>query len=444
MPYTFKLNDIIPEKVNDHCSNQIFQDCFIGNTTKTQSAIPQNTFFIPKPNKTKYETIDSSVLDPTQKYHCANYGNGLIGSICDAYKHHHRLVLRPDDFWITILIQLSHYINDNSEELRHIFVEHKSQKDIHVDGCNMQDITAQFHQIIKDNLVDKSLMEWMVPKFTTSTTNDIIANHIAIMATVQNYYSCNYSLYSCGIPEITLEGTEEDWIKLRNQLDKLPLFDLLDSSLMTKWNKMLIPIVDELVNTIQQKPNHKFWNSCCQYVHQSCQPTLLCGWVTAFTVFDNKGKWKNLEEDNDVFDDWNWNYIITEYPNPINPVSPWMMTTIEPDLNRRPMEIGDEIIIPINNSTYNHHSNKIMIGLKGYPTYSDITGSVTQSVCEVPVIFHDGFRKVERIFVAGQLFVDVKNDDQIRPRTDWIVLEESKSTSISTLEQIKSYLGNLI
>jgi hypothetical protein len=30
----------------------------------------------------------------------------------------------------------------------------------------------------------------------------------------------------------------------------------------------------------------------------------------------------------------------SEYPNPQVPVSPWMQTTIEPDLNRRPMEIG--------------------------------------------------------------------------------------------------------
>lgn len=30
----------------------------------------------------------------------------------------------------------------------------------------------------------------------------------------------------------------------------------------------------------------------------------------------------------------------SEYPNPQVPVSPWMQTTIEPDLNRRPLEIG--------------------------------------------------------------------------------------------------------
>lgn len=30
----------------------------------------------------------------------------------------------------------------------------------------------------------------------------------------------------------------------------------------------------------------------------------------------------------------------SEYPNPQVPVSPWMQTTIEPDINRRPLEIG--------------------------------------------------------------------------------------------------------
>lgn len=33
--------------------------------------------------------------------------------------------------------------------------------------------------------------------------------------------------------------------------------------------------------------------------------------------------------------------IRSEYPNPQVPVSPWMQTTIEPDLNRRALEIGN-------------------------------------------------------------------------------------------------------
>lgn len=49
--------------------------------------------------------------------------NGLIlttflSSAVKAYSYHHHLVLRPEDVWFSILVQLNVYINEHAEELR--------------------------------------------------------------------------------------------------------------------------------------------------------------------------------------------------------------------------------------------------------------------------------------------------------------------------------------
>jgi len=41
-----------------------------------------------------------------------------------AYTYHHRLILRPEDFWLAILVQLSSFINEHAKELRDLFVKH--------------------------------------------------------------------------------------------------------------------------------------------------------------------------------------------------------------------------------------------------------------------------------------------------------------------------------
>ena len=58
--------------------------------------------------------------------------NGLVGAVIKAYSYHHALVLRPEDFWMAILAQLSFYVNANAEELRSKFVAHEGKKELEI------------------------------------------------------------------------------------------------------------------------------------------------------------------------------------------------------------------------------------------------------------------------------------------------------------------------
>jgi Domain of unknown function (DUF4419) len=54
--------------------------------------------------------------------------NGFLVVAYRAYIHHHHLIIRPNDVWLAILVQLNFYINANSEELRDSFVSHEARR----------------------------------------------------------------------------------------------------------------------------------------------------------------------------------------------------------------------------------------------------------------------------------------------------------------------------
>ncbi|SPO01691.1 uncharacterized protein DNG_04364 [Cephalotrichum gorgonifer] len=134
--------------------------------------------------------------------------NGFLGGIIDAWKRHHDLVLRPEDFRFVIVSQLSFYINANSEALRSYFVTHKGKKELAVE----QDGTTQS--------VEYSL-------FANMMTGKIKENTVAavlFMGAMQQYFEYFFDCTSCGIPIITLLGGKLDWVKIQDRLPKLLLW----------------------------------------------------------------------------------------------------------------------------------------------------------------------------------------------------------------------------
>jgi hypothetical protein len=54
--------------------------------------------------------------------------NGFVDAAIMAYNQHHHLIIRPEDVWFSVLVQLNVYINEHAEELRSMFVAHEGQK----------------------------------------------------------------------------------------------------------------------------------------------------------------------------------------------------------------------------------------------------------------------------------------------------------------------------
>jgi hypothetical protein len=64
--------------------------------------------------------------------------NGFVDSAVMAYSDHHHLIIRPEDVWFSVLVQINIYINAHAEEMRSMFVEHKGQKKLEIRGETVQ------------------------------------------------------------------------------------------------------------------------------------------------------------------------------------------------------------------------------------------------------------------------------------------------------------------
>lgn len=218
--------------------------------------------------------------------------NGFIEAVVKSYCYHYNLVIRPDDVWTAILTQFSFYINKNAEEFRNQFVnfEGKQKLEVEISGTlrtvPYDVFVTKMTEKIDENLVDQTVKDWILPNFTTTTTNDMMACGIAFMATTKKYYIYEGTMFCCGIPSVTLEGTVGDWENILNRLEKLKDYKGLD-----KWYDMLKPILEEFVAAKNNSPNIDFWTRICD-VHMGSDTPDISGWIIAFAIFDEEGNWK--------------------------------------------------------------------------------------------------------------------------------------------------------
>ncbi|TBU28382.1 hypothetical protein BD311DRAFT_788551 [Dichomitus squalens] len=213
------------------------------------------------------EVLQSSVTNsalPTLKPET----NGFVHTVVEAHGRHHHLKIRPDDVWIAILSQLSFYVNKHADELREYFVAHEGKKELWVYAVGTRytvdfgRLARQMSDQIHQHVVDKTLVEWILPDFITSSANDTTICSILLMTTLQAYFSYGARI-TCGIPSVTLEGEKADWERLYKRLDRA--FD--------------------------GKPDIPFWEHVVSQNNRICGLDLLSGWITAFCVWDQDGKW---------------------------------------------------------------------------------------------------------------------------------------------------------
>ncbi|OQS03960.1 hypothetical protein THRCLA_03761 [Thraustotheca clavata] len=223
--------------------------------------------------------------------------SGFVKGIIEAYNHHHNLVLRPDDVWLAIMIQFGLYVNGNAENLRHIFVNHEGQRELKVIRkgslftVDFGSMAVKMVNLMNANLVDSTLGQWILPSFTTTTHHDTIVGSVVMMASMKKYFKYVFEL-ECGIPEVTLLGTVEDWENIRQRIEKLQDY----GEVMHEWVEMLESILDEFILAAKNKPNVEFWRRVCHDISNGSGPTYISGWVSAFCVFNEDGKWQGSKK----------------------------------------------------------------------------------------------------------------------------------------------------
>ncbi|KAJ6582386.1 hypothetical protein B0H19DRAFT_1207718 [Mycena capillaripes] len=221
--------------------------------------------------------------------------NGFVWTLISAYNQHHALVIRPDDVWLTILSQFNFFVNARAELLRANFVAHEGKKELIVYASGTRydvgfgAMARQMVELIDKNVVDPTLREWVIPRFTTTTANDRTVSAVLIMATLKAYFSYGFGM-TCGIPRVTLEGEKADWVDILGRLEKLKEYGIET----TAWYHLLRPVITRFIAAFDapsSPENVDFWQRIAHHHSEMSGQDEYSGWITAFTAFNVEGRW---------------------------------------------------------------------------------------------------------------------------------------------------------
>ena len=214
------------------------------------------------------------------KYNATNYRNGVIKSSIDgdsliffgtnsfykgminAYASHRAVVLSPDVIWLLISQGFAAHVNLNSEQLRDKIVYHQGKKTLEVESAkhllyetnevDWESIFNEFEKQIKSNTKNQ-IADIITADFSTTGITEKIASQITLMESVKKYFEYKVILMGCGIPDITLMGTPDDWRKVREKALSLKGYGL------DWWIDRLDTILKQFVDASQGIVDNEFW-----------------------------------------------------------------------------------------------------------------------------------------------------------------------------------------
>lgn len=130
-------------------------------------------------------------------------------SLC--WKNHYGVVLKPDMIWFDLLCELAIIIKANPDKYRRLFTDSDEKKQITIltgdpEVMPMKALLAELKRLVPTEV------DLFLPTFSTGTEKSLFAHSVAFADCASPYY--NYSMYMCGIPSVTLDGTGNDWNRL--------------------------------------------------------------------------------------------------------------------------------------------------------------------------------------------------------------------------------------
>ena len=184
----------------------------------------------------------------------------LLSAVTLAYDRHYPLVLSPDMIWLQVLQGLASHVNANAEALRHHFVSHEGKVLIEIERDHFrrrspdndwEGAFAEFSAKMRPH-IGAQTHDLLTTPFSTTGPVELAAFNVSLMDAMQNYFVFGMTT-SCGFPEITLEGSVDDWTALRSRAADLARFDL------DWWIDALLPVLDQFVETAAGRPDKDFW-----------------------------------------------------------------------------------------------------------------------------------------------------------------------------------------
>lgn len=286
---------------------------------------------------------------------------------------HHALTLRPEVLMHLIVSQVARTVNLHPEDYCNLFTASGKKVEVRVrhDGLQLGnrnspwgEAIALFDGALRER-VPAGIMDHMLPPFSTATGESRVASLLAFMDAAQSYYQ--YVVETrCGIPEIRLAGTADDYHRLLNAASQLaePF-----SAHLGPYFASLLPVLKTLADQAAGEPvDEEFWKSAYKWNSDSGTP-VFNGWLTAFV-----------------------NYILVERRVVAKPAHLFDWTTLVKQLG-------------------------------GFGTVGLDHGCVPASVSSVPFIWDYLSHQIPMRFMGGVLAI-VNSGDSLMPQLSYAVLHD--------------------
>ncbi|KAK3377079.1 hypothetical protein B0T24DRAFT_525801 [Lasiosphaeria ovina] len=219
-------------------------------------------------------------------------GDSFLRGAIQAWGEHLHLVLRPDEVWFTILVQLNFYMAAHAEEVRSLFVSAPpgTQQEIYIEDVTLYRVLIRFQDEIQKRIKTPWLRDWIAPGFSTTTQSDAMTANILMMGLTKAYFKYTGKVV-CGLPSVTLLGTAADWDALLAKLDRLPAFGAEPA----QYAARLRPVLSRFAQSFRSpdaESTRRFWNQMVIGRRgQICgdPPVWMSGWITGFWSWNERG-----------------------------------------------------------------------------------------------------------------------------------------------------------
>lgn len=200
--------------------------------------------------------------------------DGFLAACLTAFARHLPLALKPDHVWALIAYGFARHVDQNAEALRGNFVQHEGKKRLKVlvDHFTMSggvpgagtpaelwesDVFPDFSRQIREH-IGGSVHDTIAAPFSTSDGVSRATHEITLMSAMKNYFSLSMST-RCGIPDVTLLGSQDDWTALRARTERLG--EMMLPEFAANWLGPLLPVLDQFERAYAGEVNHGFWQS---------------------------------------------------------------------------------------------------------------------------------------------------------------------------------------
>jgi len=241
------------------------------------------------PNFISGETLECCAVDltPTQNLLTADKDQHfLLTTINMAFNKHSPLTLSPDDFLLPLVQAAAVFIDEkltNKIPVLNITPGKEKVKlivrrdDFALGQENpWHEIFQTFGQMIKQD-IGQDNYEMLRGDFTTTQIYQAASYDVSLMSACKSHYEY-HNMFMCGIPEIHLLGTNEDWQKLKSKA--LKIAELIQ---INGWQQALSETIDKIIKSREDpsKENLSFWCDLYRRGHHSGGEHIN-GWINLF------------------------------------------------------------------------------------------------------------------------------------------------------------------